>query len=538
MATKATDLADAQGRHLTTVPDDPIETSLRQRLLGRVTTVGSRDTFAVTAPFTEQVIAQVPSCTADDVVEAARRAREAQRRWARFGFKDRARIMMRFHDLVFARQHEVLDLIQLESGKARSHAFEEVADTAIVAAYYARTAATHLTPRRREGALPGLTRTRELRHPLGLVGFIAPWNYPLSMAITDAIPALMAGNAALLKPAAQTPLTALWAADLMYEAGLPADLLQVVTGRGSVLGTPLIDSVDFVTFTGSTETGRTVARHAAERLIGCSLELGGKNPMLILADADLDKAVEGAVAGCFASAGQLCISVERLYVHSSIRDEFVRRFVERVEGMRLSASLAFDGDMGSLASRDQFDTVTRHVEEAVAKGATVLTGGRPRPDIGPLFFEPTLLTDVDDRMELACEETFGPVISVYSFDTEDEAVALANDSRYGLNASVWTRDTRRGADLAARIEAGTVNVNEAYAAAWASVDAPMGGYKESGHGRRHGSIGITKYTEVQNVAVQHLLPVAQLPGVDGEQLARILSRVLPLMHKIPGLRRP
>ena len=537
MATSATDLATTQ-RHLTTVPDDPVDDALRQRLVDRVTTVAARDTFAVTAPFTEQTIAHLPSCTADDVAEAARRARAAQQRWARWSFKDRARVMMRFHDLVFARQREVLDLIQLESGKARSHAFEEVADAAIVAAYYARTAAKHLSPRRREGALPGLTRTRELRHPLGLVGFIAPWNYPLSMAITDAIPALMAGNAALLKPAAQTPLTALWAADLMYEAGLPADLLQVVTGRGSVLGTPLIGAVDFITFTGSTDTGRTVARQAAERLIGCSLELGGKNPMLVLADADLDKAVDGAITGCFASAGQLCISIERIYVHTSIREEFTGRFVERVEQLRLSASLGFDADMGSLASRDQLETVTRHVEDAVSRGATVLTGGHARPEIGPLFFEPTVLTGVEDAMELACEETFGPVISIYGFDTEDEAVALANDSRYGLNASIWTRDTRRGAEIAGRIEAGTVNVNEAYAAAWASVDAPMGGYKESGHGRRHGAIGITKYTEVQNVAVQHLMPVAQLPGIEGEQLAKVLSRVLPLMHKIPGLRRP
>ena len=515
----------------------PLPRALTDRLLAHVTTVGARDALEVTSPLTEERLGEVPSCEPADVTAAVARAREAQRAWARTSPRERAAVMMRFHDLVLERQDEGLDLIQLEAGKVRAHAFEEIADSAIVAAYYARTGADHIAPRRREGALPLLTTTREVRHPLGVVGFIAPWNYPLSMAITDAIPALVAGNACVLKPAQTTPFTALWAVDLMLEAGLPAGLLQVVTGRGSVLGTPLIDQVDFVTFTGSTEVGRSVARQAAERLIGCSLELGGKNPMLVLDDADVDDAVAGAVTACFASAGQLCISIERLFVHEDVADEFTRRFIAAVEDLTLSAELTYGGEMGSLASRDQLETVTAHVEDAVAEGATVLTGGGPRPDVGPLFFAPTVLTDVTPEMDLFADETFGPVVSLYRFRDVDEAIARANDSRYGLNASIWTRDLRRGRELAERLQTGTVNVNEAYAAAWASVDAPMGGFKDSGHGRRHGREGIRKYTEVQNVAVERLVPVTRIPGLSQERTARALTVALSLMHKLPGLRR-
>jgi succinate-semialdehyde dehydrogenase/glutarate-semialdehyde dehydrogenase len=510
---------------------------LRRRLLSHVVTVGARDDLEVLSPFTERALGAVPDGTAEDVAEAVRRARAAQPEWAAKSFRDRARIVRRFHDLVLARQEEVLDLIQLESGKARAHAFEEVADAAIVAAYYARTAAEHLKPRRREGALPLLTSTREVRHPKGVVGFIAPWNYPLSMAITDAIPALMAGNACVLKPAQRTPFTALWAVDLMIEAGLPADVLTVVTGRGSTLGTPLIEGVDFVTFTGSTETGRRVAEQAARRLIGCALELGGKNALIVLDDADVEAAVDGAVRACFASAGQLCISIERIFVHRSLETELTRRFVDAVERLELSSSLAYGPDMGSLASRDQLETVTRHVEDAKSKGAKVLTGGVPRPDVGPLFFAPTVLSGVTGDMLVASEETFGPVVSIFPFDTDAEAIERANDTPYGLSASVWTTDEGRGAWVAERLEAGTVNVNEAYAAAWASVDAPMGGYKQSGLGRRHGREGITKYTEVQNVATQRLMPVTSMPGLSQARNAKVLTAALRALHRIPGLRR-
>ena len=371
---------------------------------------------------------------------------------------------------------------------------------------------------------------------MGVVGIIAPWNYPLSMAMTDAIPALLAGNAVVLKPDQKTPFTALWAADLLGEAGLPADLFQVVTGEGPVLGTPPLSNRPTSTFTGSTATGRKVARQAGERLIGCSLELGGKNAMLVLADADLDAAVAGAIRGCFASAGQLCISIERIFVHESLYPLFLERFVQETRALRLGAGLDYEADMGRLISAEQLEKVTEHVPDAVAKGATVLTGGRPRPDLGPCFYEPTLLTDVTDEMTLFAEETFGPVVAVYRFESIHEAVERANASPYGLNASVWTQDPELGHRIATRLQVGTVNVNEAYAAAWASVDAPMGGFKDSGLGRRHGAEGILKYTEPQTVAIQRGLPLAAPAGMPDEVFSRAMSTTLKALKRVPGLR--
>jgi succinate-semialdehyde dehydrogenase/glutarate-semialdehyde dehydrogenase len=443
---------------------------------------------------------------------------------------------MKYHDLILQRQDEILDIIQLETGKARRHAFEEIMDVAMVSRYYALNTERHLETRRRKGALPGLTFTRELRPAKGVVGFIAPWNYPLSMAITDAIPALMAGNGAVLKPDQQTPFTALWAVELLRQAGLPYDLFQVVTGKGSELGTPMIDSVDFITFTGSTQTGRIIGRQAGERLIGCSLELGGKNPMIVLADADLDEAVDGALRGCFANAGQLCIATERLYIGKGIFDRFVPRFVALASKLTMGTNLDYEVDMGSLSSRQQLETVTAQVQDAVDKGARVLAGGRARPDLGPYFFEPTVLAGVTEEMDLCREETFGPVVAVYPFADEDEVIELANDSRYGLNASVWTGDLSRGERLASRIEVGTVNVNEAYAATWGSMDAPMGGFKDSGIGRRHGAEGILKYTEPQTIAVQRVLPIAAPEGVEEESYSRLMSNALWLLKRVPGIR--
>jgi len=495
-----------------------------------------RDTLPVHAPFTGKVLGQVPRSTADDVRVAAERARVAQRAWARLSFRERASIFLRFHDLLLDRQREVLDLMQIEAGKARAHAMEEVVDTAVVARYYAHHSERQLRPRRQRGALPLLTETWQYHHPLGVVGVIAPWNYPLTLAITDAIPALLAGNGVVLKPDEKTPFTALWGVDLLYEAGLPRDLFQVVTGYGSELGPALVESVDFVAFTGSVATGRLVAGQAAARLIGCSLELGGKNPMLVLDDADLDAAADGALRGCFASAGQLCMSIERLYVQAGIFESFVRSFVDRTRALKLGTGLTYDADVGSLISGEHLATVSAHVQDAVSKGAKVLAGGRPRPDVGPWFYEPTILADVTEGMTLFAEETFGPVVAVYRFDSVDDAIERANSSRYGLNSSVWTRDARRGRAIASRIQAGSANVNEAYTAAWGSVDAPMGGFKESGLGRRHGAGGILKYTESQTIAIQRGLPLALPRGRSGKLWSRIVTGLLRVIRRTPGLR--
>ncbi len=492
--------------------------------------------LTVEQPFTAQPLGEVPRSTEADVKVAFDRARVAQEAWKDIAFPERREILLRFHDLLLDRREELLDLIQLETGKARRHAVEEVLDVAIVARYYANTAERHLRSRRRRGALPVLTATSVHYHPVGVVGLIAPWNYPFTLTFGDALPALAAGNAVVMKPDSSTPFTALWGAGVLDEAGLPTGLVQVVAGSGTQLGPHLVDGADYVMFTGSSATGRTVAQRAAGRLIGSSMELGGKNAMIVLPDADLERTVEGAERALFSNAGQLCISIERLFVHESIADELTRRLVQRIGGMRLGTELDYRVDMGSLISRSQLDTVREQVEDAVAKGAAVLAGGRPRPDIGPYFFEPTLLSGVTESMMLCRSETFGPVAAVSSFASEEEAVRRANDSDFGLNFSIWTRDTAAGCRLATRLEAGTVNVNEGYIATWGSVDAPMGGMKASGLGRRHGPEGIRKYTESQTVSVQRLLPIAPVRGMPAGLWARLMVGALRLLRRTPGVR--
>ncbi|MCE4947445.1 MULTISPECIES: succinic semialdehyde dehydrogenase [Streptomyces] len=490
--------------------------------------VGSRRTANHT-PFTGEKLADLPESTPEDVATAFERARAAQERWAKVPVRQRAAVLLRFHDLVLRRQAEVLDLIQLETGKARLHAHEEVQAVAVAARHYGRKAPAYLRPKGHTGVVPTLTKVTELRQPRGVVGQIAPWNYPFELTVGDALPAFVAGNAVVMKPDTETALTALWAREQLIEAGLPEDVWQVVIGEGPVVGPEVVKHADYVSFTGSTRTGREVAQGAAARLVGVSLELGGKNAMVVLHDADLDKAAAGAVRGCFSSAGQLCISIERLYVHESIADAFVERFAARTRAMRLGNALAYGADMGSLVGERQLETVTRHVEEAVAKGARVVAGGRPRPDVGPLFYEPTILEDVEAPMAVCGEETFGPVVSIYRFRDEDEVVARANATPYGLNSSVWTKDGRRGRAIAARLRTGTVNVNEAYAAGYGSVQSPMGGMGDSGLGRRHGSEGILKYTEAQTVAQQRLMPLGPAFGMDDEKYAAFMTRSLRVM---------
>ncbi len=361
---------------------------------------------------------------------------------------------------------------------------------------------------------------------------ISPWNYPLSMAAGDAVAALMAGNAVVQKPDTQTALTALWSLELMREAGLPAGVWQMVIGRGSSIGGALMDNADYMMFTGSTASGRKIARDAGERLIGSSLELGGKNAMLVLDDADIEKAAEGAVAACFPSAGQLCVSVGRLYVADSVHDRFVDAFVARTERLEVGGAYDFSRDVGSLTTPAQLKTVTEHVDDAVGKGAKVLAGGRARPDLGPLFYEPTILAGVTPDMTLYEHETFGPVVSVYPVHDDSEAVARANATPYGLNASVWSRSASRGRAVAARLHAGTVNVNEAFAAAWGSVDAPMGGMGDSGLGRRHGAEGILKYTEAQNVAHQRVQGFTPPRSIPPETWAALLTGALKVLKAV------
>ena len=501
-----------------------------------VTTAGDPTAYIpVEAPFSGERIGEIPACGADDVEAAFGRA-AATDAWQGMDTAERAEILIRFHDLVIDESESIADVIQTETGKARRDAHEEVLDVATTARYYAYRAESALETERRAGAVPGVTRTEVNYHPVGTVGVVSPWNYPLNLSVGDAIPALLAGNCVVLKPAPETPYTALKAAALLRRAGVPEAAFQVVTGTGTEVGEPLVGAADYVCFTGSTETGRTVARGAGETLTDCSLELGGKNPGIVRADADIDRAVEGLLRGCFSNAGQLCLSIERLYVHEAVSDRFLDRFLEAVESMTVGFSYEYDRTMGSLISEAHLEKVTEHVEDAESQGATVLTGGRPRPDAGPYFYEPTVLTDVTESMRLYAEETFGPVVSVYEYADDEEAIERANDSAYGLNASVWTGDTDRGRRIAAEIEAGTVNVNESYAAAWASLDAPMGGMKDSGIGRRHGLEGLYRFTEPQTVAVQSYGTLSAPSGVPYWLYAKAINAFVRLQRRIPGLR--
>lgn len=504
-------------------PPYAVAPDLAARLGRRVLSSPGADPVRCVTPFTGAVLARLPGSSVQDVEVAYKSARSAARSWAKLPVSERTRFLLRLHDLVLKHQHELMDLIQLESGKTRHNAFEEVMDVAGVCRHYARRAEHYLKPRRALGAVPVLTQTRVLHHPKGVVGVVAPWNYPLSMSITDALPALVAGNAVVLRPDSQSALTALRAVELIDRAGLPQGLLQVVLGGGVTIGQAVLDQADYVMFTGSTRTGRGVAARAAERLTGASMELGGKNAMYVAADANLSKAADGAVRACFSSAGQLCISIERLVVHESVADEFTKLFVAKVQSMKLGSDLDWGNDMGSLISADQLKTVTEHVEDARAKGAVILAGGRPRPDLGPYFYEPTVLDNVPEEATLRRNETFGPVVSIYRVASDREAIAFANDSEYGLNASVWTKRVGRGRQIAAQITAGTVNINEGYIAAWGSNGAPMGGMGQSGLGRRHGAEGILKYTESQSVAAQHIMPIAPSLGMPEKLWARTMT---------------
>ena len=464
--------------------------------------VASETPSAATAPFTGEPLPAVPQSNATDVAEAARRARIAQEKWSAAPLAERSAIVLRFASLLLKDKERVLDVVQWETGKSRVHAGIELLGLPAVAAHYAANAAKYLAETKPVSGLPGIVRTRVTRQPKGLVGVIAPWNYPLFLAVGDVIPALLAGNAAISKADSQAPLSLLAARALAREAGLPDDVWQVVAGRGSVIGPALIDEIDYLAFTGSTGTGRDLAAEAGRRLIGASLELGGKNPMIVRVDADLDAAARGAVQACFANAGQICIGIERIYVHEQVHDAFLTRFAEATRALTLGGAYDYSAEVGSLTTPDQLGAVEAHVADAIDHGAELVVGGKARPDLGPLFFEPTVLSGVLPTMRVCAEETFGPVVAVYPVVDDEEAVSRANDTEYGLSASIWSADLDEARRLAGRIRAGAVNINDGYASTISSVAAPMGGMRASGLGRRHGAEGILRYTEAQTVAAQ------------------------------------
>ena len=508
-----------------------IDDALLDGLLASLTVRAGAQTREVIAPFTGARLFDLPLADEEDVETALRDLRRGQKSWSARPLAERTAVMLRFHDLVLAEREAGLDIVQWETGKTRRDAMEELVDVALTARHYARDAKRLLKPRRHRGVLPVAVGVVQLQHPKGVVGVLAPWNYPLTLAASDALPALIAGNAVLLKPDVQTTLTAAWVIGLMVKAGLPHDVVRIVPGEGPEVGPMIIDRVDYVMFTGSTRVGREVAARCGERLVGCSLELGGKNAMIVRADADVARAAQIASRASFANSGQLCISMERVYVHESLFDAFVTAFAERARAMTMTAAVGWGGDMGSLIAQRQVDRVQAHVEDAVSRGATLVAGGKPRPDVGPYFFEPTVLTGVTSDMILCDEETFGPVVAVYPVASDEEAVERANDSAYGLNAVVVSRDAKVGRTIATQLHAGTVNVNEAFGPSWGSTRAPMGGMGDSGLGRRHGDEGLLKYTESQTIATQRFLGFDPQFGWSDEKWLNTLAGALSVMKK-------
>lgn len=463
--------------------------------------------FEVVNPATGDVIAKVPDLTAEQVQEMARRGRAAQPGWEAMGFEGRARILLRAQKWLLDNAERVIETIVSETGKTWEDAqLAEISYGANAFGFWAKNAEKYLADERVRSASVMLKGKKLiLRYkPLGLVGVIGPWNYPLTNSFGDCIPALAAGNSVILKPSEVTPLTSLLMGEMLKECGMPADVYQVATGLGPT-GAALIDQVDFVMFTGSTATGKKIMAKAAETLTPVSLELGGKDPMIVLSDADLERAANTAVYAGMMNGGQTCISIERVYVEAPVYDEFVAKVTEKAKALRQGVpSGPGSVDVGAVTFPKQMEIIESHVNDAIAKGARAVVGGHRVEGRGD-FFEPTVLVDVDHTMECMTEETFGPTLPIMKVADADEAVRLANESPYGLSGSVFSKDIARAESVARRVESGAICVNDALMN-YSALELPMGGAKASGLGSRHGAHGIQKYCQHQAILVSRLHP--------------------------------
>jgi acyl-CoA reductase-like NAD-dependent aldehyde dehydrogenase len=472
---------------------------------------GSLAPIEVQNPATGEVIAHVADLSAGDVAELARKARAAQLGWEALGFEGRGRVLLRAQKWLTDNADRVIETIISETGKTWEDAqLAEIFYGANAFGFWAKNAEEYLADEKvKSSSVLVKGKKLVLRHrPLGLIGVIGPWNYPLTNSFGDCIPALAAGNSVILKPSEVTPLTSLLLAEALRECGLPEHVFQVATGRGAT-GAALVDEVDMIMFTGSTPTGKKVMQKAAETLTPVSLELGGKDPMIVLGDADLERAANHAAYYSMMNAGQTCISVERVYVEAPVYDEFVGKVTDKVRAIRQGRSTGpGTSDVGAMTFPPQVDTVDQHVQDAVAKGARVLVGGHRGGGDG-LWYEPTVLVDVDHTMDCMREETFGPTLPIMKVSDTEEAIRLANDSPYGLAASVFSKDVARGEAVARRIDAGAVCVNDALIN-YSALELPMGGAKASGLGSRHGAGGIRKYTQQQAILVSRLHPKKEL----------------------------
>ena len=450
-------------------------------------------------PATGEVLGELDCAGPTEVRAAVARARAAQPDWNAWGIRNRVRLLRRFQQTLLASKADIARRITQEAGKPY---VEALLTEVLVVLDAARFLIENAFPVLREEKLPHgnlalKTKSGRILHePYGVIGIISPWNYPFSIPATETMAALVAGNAVILKPSELTPLIAMELQALLRKSGVPDDIFQVLPGEGAT-GSALVNSeIDKLVFTGSVATGRRIAQVAAERLLPVVLELGGKDPMLVLDDADVDVASSAAVWGAFVNCGQTCLSVERCYVHASLYPAFLDACAEKTRKLRVGNGMDASTDVGPMIHERQVRIVESDVEDARQRGARVLAGGRRLRELGPTFYAPTVLADVDHGMRVMREETFGPVLPIASFASDDEAVQLANESEYGLAASIWTRDRGRGQRLARRIQAGTVMVNDAVSC-FSISEAPHGGVKSTGLGRTHGRWGLEEMVRVK-----------------------------------------
>lgn len=458
-------------------------------------------TIQVRNPATLELIQELPMASPAEVAAAVARARQAQANWQQSSFAERAHLLYRLRDLLLDEGDKLADILTGETGRPRAEVYgNELFYLCNAIGAWAKHSERYLRRQKISPSFP-LVKAKKVYstyEPRGVIGIISPWNFPLTLTLGEALPALMAGNAVVIKPSELTPLSALFGAELAAKAGFPKELLQIVVGYGET-GEALIDHADMIAFTGSVETGKRVMHRATDRLIPVSLELGGKDPMIVLKDADIERAAGACVWGALMNCGQTCTSIERVYVEAPVYQAFVDKVVTRVKAIRQGTKAA-DIDIGCMTSEAQLNKVTAQVNEARAKGARIVTGGRRNPNLPGYYYEPTVLVDVDHSMSIMAEETFGPVIPIMQVKNPEDAVRLANDSRYGLSASIFSRDRSAAAKLADKLDSGAVCVNDSLVN-FIIPEAPMGGRKESGFGYRHGAAGIRKFCQQKTIVV-------------------------------------